>query len=402
MDDEVLERLPAAFVSFGDDGLIRWANRTLGALIQQPREALIGKHIESLLTVPSRIFYQTHVFPLLKMRGRIDEVYLTARISTGEEVALMINGRRFEPDDGPVQNECVLMPMSRRDDYENQILEARRQAEQANQEKERVNESLMMTQQVLNRQQEVLKDRNCQLETLRESLADQVAQRTAELTKVVEDLQGFNYSIAHDLRAPMRAILSTSAILLSEHSEFLSEEQRLLLERQAHNGRRLVQLVEDLLSFSRLGLSPLEKGHVDLSAMATAAAQAALAHHDSTNITLKIQPGVDADGDPTMIQIVLDNLFDNAVKYSPSGGEVGFGATDYCGGRAFFVQDMGIGIDPKYAQKIFKPFERLHREEEFPGTGIGLANVKRIIEKHGGQVWFESSPGRGSTFFFTL
>jgi len=274
---------------------------------------------------------------------------------------------------------------------EDQILAAKRQAEEAHEAKDQLNQALHEAQRELTRQNEELK-------VLKGSLESQVLAQTAALRKMVQDLQGFNYSIAHDLRTPLRAILSTSAILLAEAGEALTPAHRRLLERQQHNATKLANLVQDLLDFSRLGLQEVVFARVDMSGLAHEAARSVLAEHSGTKARVIVEEGLEASGDRSMLYVVLQNLFDNAIKYSPEGGTVTFGAD----GDGFYVKDEGIGLAPEFAEQIFRPFERLHRDEDYAGTGIGLANVKRIVERHGGRVWVESEVGKGATFRFTL
>jgi len=399
--DEVLERLPGGFLAFGDDSIVRTTNASLRAMLGYLPGEIEGKHVETLLTVPSRIFHQTHVFPLLKMQGHIGEVYLSARSKTGEEIPVLINGSRVLAA-GEALNECLLIPMRRRNEYEDEILRAKRTAEEATGERERMHAALLSANAALERQREELVARNVELEALKESLEERVVGRTAELTNLIHELEGFNYSIAHDLRTPLRAIIAVSDILTTQECDGLSDDQIHLLQRQKHNAVKLASLLEDLLRLSRLGLQPIAAEPVDLSALAQEAALATLVDQNRSNIVLSIEPNVSVRGDRAMLSTAIQNLMENAVKYSPNRGVVSFGSTLVEGERAYFVKDEGMGIDPAHAHRIFLPFERLHREGDIPGNGIGLANVERVVRRHGGRIWVQSRPGEGSTFFFTL
>lgn len=231
---------------------------------------------------------------------------------------------------------------------------------------------------------------------MEEALERRVRERTAELEQANAEIEGVAYSLAHDLRAPIRSILGTSAILLDEASNVLSLEQKSLLQRQSYNGKRLAKLIDDLLAYMRLAGKPTKREEVDMS-------QAALEvwrDLGDSPCHLEVEPGLHAGGDASGLRIVLQNLLQNARKFSPEGGTVRFGRTP---DGVFFVTDEGAGLDMEYADRIFRPFERLVRDDLVPGTGIGLAIVKRVIEqRHGGRVWVESTLGEGSTFFFTL
>lgn len=235
------------------------------------------------------------------------------------------------------------------------------------------------------------KDAEAELEAL-------VRERTAELEQANRELEGFTYSVAHDLRAPLRAIDATSRILSTDLADTLSPEHLKMLERQSANVSKLAMLINDLLQHARLSRQPLTRTALDITAMAREVADAEAATYADRAFTIEIEPSLAAKADATAVRILLQNLLGNAMKYSPAGGRIEVARQ----GDTFFVRDQGIGFNPDYAERIFGAFERLHREDEFPGTGIGLANVRRLIERHGGKTWAESQPNQGSTFFFTL
>jgi signal transduction histidine kinase len=238
--------------------------------------------------------------------------------------------------------------------------------------------------------------RQYEVRALHEDLEQRVSERTAELQRLNTEAEGFTFSISHDLRTPLRTIVATSTILLEDHAAQLDGDGRLLLDRQARAASKLATLIDDLLKLSRLSRQDMTVEDFDLSNLTEAVTQ----DLDPQNAcTWEIQPYMEARGDKLLIRFVLQNLLHNAIKFSASGGKISIGQTD---GEVFFVRDEGIGFDMAYVDKVFMPFERLVRDEEFPGTGIGLANVKRIIERHGGRIWVHSSPGQGTTFYFTL
>ncbi len=238
-------------------------------------------------------------------------------------------------------------------------------------------------------------------EAMRERLELEVQQRTAELLETNEQLQGFTYSVAHDLRQQIRGISSNASILLIDSRDALDTESCGTLNRLVDSSIRLAKLVDDLLIYARLGRQEPSRVELDMTAMVNEVA-AFLVERGACGSTaqFRIAKDMSAQGDPQLIRVVVENLLDNACKYS-SENENSVIEFDRSG-DAFFVRDNGIGFDMQYGEELFQPFERLHPESAYAGTGIGLANVKRIIEKHGGKVWAEGKPGKGATFHFNL
>jgi PAS domain S-box-containing protein len=239
-----------------------------------------------------------------------------------------------------------------------------------------------------------------EIRSLNSDLEERVRQRTAELEEANREMEGFTYTVSHDLRAPLRAIVSTSMILQEDYGHALDDEMRRLLSRQALAARRLATLVDDLLRLSRISRAEMERSDIDLTDMAEELAHEVTAASPSPKPRIKIEEGLTASGDERLLRLAMQNLFENAAKFTKPGepARIQFGCKD----GVFFVKDQGIGFDPQYAERIFRPFERLHRDEEYPGTGVGLANVKRVVERHGGEIWAEGRPDEGATFYFTL
>jgi PAS domain S-box-containing protein len=239
---------------------------------------------------------------------------------------------------------------------------------------------------------------------MNEDLEARVQERTAALSEANRNLRDayveaerFSYAASHDLRAPLRAVIATSRMIQEDYEGELPKEVMRLLDRQAASAHRLAALIEDLLEYSRIGRQEVVRQRLDITLIAEAVAAELGGRNPHARI--EVEPGLFALGDPILVRLVLQNLIENALVYSPEGGRIYVGK-DAEG--AFFVADEGIGMDMAYALKIFEPFQRLHLDSEFTGTGIGLANVRRIVERHGGRVWVQSKPGQGATFFFTL
>jgi signal transduction histidine kinase len=225
--------------------------------------------------------------------------------------------------------------------------------------------------------------------------------RTAELDAANKELDAFSYSVSHDLRAPLRAVDGYAQMLEEDYGARLDDEGRRLLGRVRAGSRQMSQLIDDLLEFSRFGRAPLVRAPIDMTALASeAVAQARGAA--PAQVELGLLPA--ASGDRALLRQVWLNLLTNALKYSGKRADalVQIGGQAEQGQLVYWVRDNGAGFDMRYAQKLFGVFQRLHRAEEFPGTGVGLAIVQRVIVRHGGRVWAESKPGEGASFYFSL
>ncbi|WP_298273549.1 ATP-binding protein [Geobacter sp.] len=239
---------------------------------------------------------------------------------------------------------------------------------------------------------------------LNEELEARVAERTRELEGANRELQAFNFSISHDLRAPLIVIDGFVKAVLEDYADRLNETGVDYLGRVRSACQRMGQLVDALLSLSRLTRESLNLKEVDLSGIARSVMQE-FSHLDPERaVTVRIAEGVTALGDQQLLRSVMENLLGNAWKYTArrEGAEIEFGAMEEGGNTVYFVRDNGVGFDMTYADRLFVPFQRLHRADEFKGTGIGLATVQRIVLRHGGRVWAEAQPDRGATFYFTL
>ena len=237
-----------------------------------------------------------------------------------------------------------------------------------------------------------------------QELNDSLARQNAELHAVNQELEAFSYSVSHDLRAPLRAIDGFSQILLKENAGQLDEKGLDRLQRVRRAAQHMGSLIDDLLKLSRVSRADIQLQRVDLSALAAEVMDALRKLEPERRVAVEIAPGLVAHGDAKLLRIALDNLLGNAWKFTSHTEEarIGFGRADTEHGPAFAVSDNGAGFDMAYADKLFGAFQRLHDTGEFPGTGIGLATVQRVVHKHGGRIWAQAEVDRGATFHFTL
>jgi light-regulated signal transduction histidine kinase (bacteriophytochrome) len=229
--------------------------------------------------------------------------------------------------------------------------------------------------------------------------------RTLELQTANKELEAFCFSVSHDLRAPLRSIDGFSDVLLKEYQDKLDEQGQRYLQRVRSATLRMGQLIDDLLGLSRVTRTEMRREDVDLTAAAREVVIELRRLEPERNVEVTIAEGLAAQGDPQLLRQVLENLLGNAWKYTSkqAAARIEIGSCRGRNGRpAFFVRDNGAGFDMSYANKLFGVFQRLHSPSEFPGTGVGLATVQRIVQRHGGEVWAEGSVGLGATFYFTL
>jgi PAS domain S-box-containing protein len=355
--DRILERAPGGFVSFTDDGTIVEVNLTLTELLRYAtRVELEGWHLQKILPPGGRIFYHTHVLPLLKLHGRADEVYLALRTKDGEELPVLMNAARRERD-GVTVNDAVFMRMSQRHRYEDELLQARRIAEQANAAKAK-----------------------------------------------------FLSMMSHDLRTPLTTISGNVRMLAAGVHGPISEEQKETLDRVDDACRHVARMIEDILSFAQL-----ESGSVEVRLQPVNVPEALQRAEGLVRLRMEessiaftyeaCATGLSVLADPDRLQQILLNLLANAIKFTPGGGRVSVACAREGDRVSIRVRDSGVGIPAGALERIFEPFVQLEQQPELRehrGVGLGLAISRELARAMEGQLTAESTEGAGSVFILTL
>jgi len=249
-----------------------------------------------------------------------------------------------------------------------------------------------------------IQNRDRDLQKAHNELEERVTERTRDLVSANRELEAFSYSVSHDLRGPLDALEGFSYLLLKQYGAGLDDQGRELIQQIRASGKRMAELIDDLLNLSRVTTSIMHKAKVDLSAIAREITAELCRSAPHRQVEFILPEDEDVYGDAHLLRIVMENLLRNAWKYTShhQQARIEFGHQRGDGGNVYFLKDDGSGFDPRSAARLFQPFQRLHSSAEFPSNGIGLATVRRIIQRHGGEVWAEGDIEKGATFFFTL
>ena len=351
--DELLNNAPCGFLVFSDDGGIVEVNSTLLDLLGYRREEMLRLHVEKIFSVAGRIFYQTHFFPLLKLKGKVEEIYLDLRSAAGENIPVLVNAARHERG-GRIYNDCVFIAIRQRSRYEDEILRAKREAEAATRAKDE-----------------------------------------------------FLSIVSHELRTPLNAILGWSQML--KNGKIDAANLGRAIEAIDRSARMQSQLIEDLLDLSRIisGKLKIEVGQVDLGKVVERAIEVVAPAAQAKEIQLEkiMESGVFVSGDSARLQQVFWNLLSNAVKFTPKGGRVQIRLARVNSSIEVSVSDTGKGISPDFLPYVFERFQQADNTggKRGGGLGLGLAITRHIVELHGGGIKVESEgEGMGSTFTVSL
>jgi signal transduction histidine kinase len=348
--DDLLDRAPCGFISFGDDGIIDCVNTTLTKMVGIDRASLVGRHVDALFTVPSRIFYQTHVYPMLKLHGEVQEVYVSLRHATDEQIAVLLHGKREERG-GRFLSDCVVVPMKQRNQYESELLAARKVADEATRAKDE-----------------------------------------------------FLAVVSHELRAPLSSIIGWAHMLGVKKPD--AETLGRAVQTIERNARLQAKLIDDILDFARinsgklrLDVVPLDLTHVIRS---TIEGIAPAAHAKSIALDLNLDAAAaHVAGDSDRMQQVLWNMLNNAVKFTPDGGRIAVKLERVGSDAAISITDSGIGISAEFLPFVFERFRQAQdaTSRQVGGVGLGMSIARHIVELHGGTIRVASEGvGKGTTF----
>jgi PAS domain S-box-containing protein len=360
----LLQSAPDAIVITGEDGIIDLVNDQTEKIFGYSRQELVGQPVELLIPTHLRSSHQAHRqrfldMPYCRLMG--DGLELHGQTKSGETIPVEVAFSPLQTQKG------MLVTASIRD------ISKRKQVE-------------------------------AELSTYREHLEELVAERTAALSTVNKELEEFSYTVSHDLRAPLRSVDGFSLALVEDFAADLPDEAKAYLHRIRGAAQRMGRLIDEVLDLARVSRCDLIKKKVDLTRLANEIIADLQINNPVRKAEITVSDNLNARADENLVRVILENLLDNAWKFTCREDitRITVGVLPRAKQQTFYVKDNGVGLDMKYTKKLFGPFQRLHSHKDFPGTGVGLATVYRIIQRHNGRIWVESIPDEGATFYFTL
>ncbi len=382
-------RLPDGWRPDDEKVRLRWQEAPPGLLLQAPipfGDEVLGVVLLDLDTSPLQVYLQRFTRWAMVYQGVMLSVILLLAVWFGRWLSRPVR-EAVEQLDRLGSGEVSLPSLREREDEFRALAEAIEAADQR-----------------IAQDRATLQQQRTELAAHSERLEARVQARTRELEEANRELAAFSYSVSHDLRSPLRAVDGFAQALTEECGARLNDEGRHYLERIRAGVQRMGTLIDDMLILSRVSRRELQQREVDLSALAGEIRDELQGSDSARRVTWQIQPNVIVRGDPKLLAMLMRNLLENAWKYTSrtQDARIVFGSEVRDGEAVYFVQDNGAGFDMRYADKLFGVFQRLHRDSEFPGTGVGLAIVERVLHRHGGRIWAEAEIGKGAIFRFVI
>ncbi len=408
-----LDALPCGVIRFTDAGSITHINRGLADLLGYDSGELLGRHVETLLTIAGRIFFQTHVYPILRLHGHANELFVLLRHRDGSDRGALLNAVRREDPAGRAEVTCVLTEVRERRKFEDALLKAREEAEHARDRAEQARDELARRRSELQAANEQLEQQALELELQHQQLQEQAVELELSRTAAEEANRAksqFLANMSHELRTPLNAIAGyVQLIQLGIHGP-VTAQQREALDRVTRSQRLLLRLVNDVLNLARIeaGRVDYRRETVALQEHVTGVLQMVEPQMTAAGIApnVVVTPGLVVMADREKLEQVLLNLLSNAVKFTPAGGSIRVSAELGPDGREVLVRvaDTGIGIPPAKLESVFEPFVQVDSSDRpaREGTGLGLSISRDLARGMGGELTATSEPQRGSTFTIHL
>jgi signal transduction histidine kinase len=433
--DDLLNTAPCGFLSFGDDGVVKLANATLLQMLGQEKQQVVGHHLDQLFTVGSRIFYQTHWFPLLRLHGRADEIFLMFKAVDGSDIGCLVNAVR-RGHGALAQYDCIIVRVREREKYEGELLRARRTAEQAlaevearGRELEYANHLLEAQAAELEMQQQQLQEQAMELSARSEKLEHMNAELLARsheaevLRRAAEEASAakstFLAVMSHELRTPLNAVLGYAQLIALGVRGPVNEDQVELLSRIERSGHHLLRLINEVLNLARIesGVVEYTLSNLDVRTVLADTIRMVEPQVAQKRITVirDLESGLHAHADAEKTEQILLNLLGNAAKFTPEGGRIELSASTGSAASSISnlvasdcvvisVADTGPGIPDDMQERVFEPFVQVDasRTRKAEGSGLGLAISRNLARGMGGDIILRSAAGMGSTFYLVL
>lgn len=388
----MVETMNEAGLAVSPDGTLLFCNDRACSLLQRSREQLLGRSLGDFVSDFDKERFSRLLQTTLTQPSN-EQFQFT--IQNGLLLPMHIWASRLDRRDGPMI--CLIGTDLSRLESQKELIEILHKQQ---------NELADSHIAALNLMNDAVEAKKKTEETLieRERVEAELRRSSEKLAAVNKELESFSYSVSHDLRTPLRAIKSFSSILLEDYLDKLDAGGRDFLKRIAHSTDKMSELIDDMLGLAKISREEMNPGEIDLGVIASSIINDLRLAEPAREVETVFAPELSAFGDAGLMKIALSNLIGNAWKYSGKTPQarIEFGAMKKSGEKAYFIRDNGVGFDMTHSQRLFTPFQRLHSDSQFPGTGIGLAIVNKIIQRHEGRIWGEGETGKGATFYFTL